>query len=113
MNKSSLTFEQWFAETARVLDIHRDVNHPSNRDYDYIAAFYAGVRVPKPGQELPSEHKDELSAKRYVPLGDSDNDMDFYDSKTGMSVGPQDVIVQDIKKENKLDNFLESESDGI
>tara|TARA_R100000781_G_C3994043_1_gene97975 strand:- start:97 stop:438 length:342 start_codon:yes stop_codon:yes gene_type:complete len=110
MNKDNINFEEWFANVAEVLQLHKDINHPSNRDYDYISAYYSGVPVPKEGDQLPSEHKGKLNDTRYIAFGEDDNDMEYYDSKTGMSVGPQDVIVQDIKRENHVDNFLETEA---
>ena len=111
MNNKTVKFEEWFANVAETLELHKDINHPSNRDYDYIAAYYAGVPVPKPGQELPSEHKGELHENRFVPYGDTDEDNEFYDSKSGITVGIQHVIVQDIKRESHLDNFLENEAE--
>ena len=107
MTKNNMTFQQWFAEVANVLGIHKDINHPSNRDYDYVAAYYSGISVPKPGQELPSEHKGDLSSTRYVPL-DSEGG-EYYDSKTGQLTGVQDFIVQDISREERKEHFLDQE----
>ena len=100
-----MSFEQWFAETARILDLHKDINHPSNRDYDYVAAYYAGISVPRPGQELPAEHKGELNSTRYVPFGSEGTE--YYDSKTKQVVGPQDWMVQDVRRSEREDNFLD------
>ena len=104
-NKDNVTFTQWFAEVSGILGLHNDVNHPSNRDYDYVAAYYAGVPVPSPGQELPSEHKGDLHKNRFIPYGDEN--LEFFDSKTGQEVGVQDMMVQDVKRQNRDDNFLD------
>ena len=96
-------FKQWFAELAAQLDLHKDINHPSNRDYDYVAAFYSGVQIPKEGEELPSAFKGDLNDQRYVNL---DGEGDYYDSVTNQVVGVQDKILQDIKIQERKDNFL-------
>tara|TARA_R110002012_G_scaffold37090_1_gene104254 strand:- start:613 stop:936 length:324 start_codon:yes stop_codon:yes gene_type:complete len=106
---NDLTFAQWFAEASEALGLHHDINHPSNRDYDYIAAFYAGVPIPNPGEELPSKYKGELHDNRFVPFDEQGGE--FYDSKTERNVGVQEVIVQDIQKENDMDNFLDTHAE--
>jgi len=104
MTKNDMTFEQWFAETARILDLHKDINHPSNRDYDYVAAYYSGVAVPRPGQELPSEHKGDLNNSRFIPFDNEGGE--YFDSKTGQVSGVQDVMVQDVRRQEREENFL-------
>lgn len=109
MTKDTMTLEAWFKELSTRLGLHNDINHPTNREYDYVAAYYGGVKIPEEGEMLPSEFKDALSKTRFIKLTNSDEGQEYYDSKTGQVTGPQDFIVQDIKRENKLDNFLENE----
>tara|TARA_R100000152_G_C6767009_1_gene192129 strand:+ start:332 stop:652 length:321 start_codon:yes stop_codon:yes gene_type:complete len=106
MNKNNASLEQWFSEVAAVLGIHKDINHPSNRDYDYIAAYYSGVSVPKLGQELPSEFKGELNSTRFINL---DGEGDYYDTKTDQIVGVQDKMIQDVRRQERRENFLDQE----
>ena len=108
---NDLTFTQWFSQVAQALELHHDINHPSNRDYDYVAAFYNNVPVPKLGDELPSKYKGELHDNRFIPYDEEGGE--YYDSKTDRSVGVQEIIVQDIKKENDMDNFLENNAEQI
>jgi hypothetical protein len=109
MNKETMSFQQWFSGVAEVLELHPDMNHPNNRNYDYIAAYYAGVTIPEPGQELPSEHKGDLHESRYVPYDEEGGE--YYDSKNNRSVGVQEVMVQEVRRQNDKDNFLETEAE--
>ena len=59
--KNDMTFEQWFSQVSSALELHHDINHPSNRDYDYIGAYYSGVPIPRNGEMLPSKYKGELN----------------------------------------------------
>lgn len=106
MDKNNMTLQQWFAELALVLGIHKDINHPSNRDYDYIAAYYGGISVPKPGQQLPSEFKGDLNSNRFINL---DGEGDYYDTKTDQVVGVQDKMIQDVRRQERQDTFLDQE----
>ena len=109
MNKNDTSFEQWFAEVSSLLKLHKDINHPSNRDYDYVAAYYSGLNVPKPGQELPSEFKGDLSGTRYIPLNENDLSNEFFDSKLNQVVGVQDKMVQDVRRQEREENFLDQD----
>jgi len=100
------TFEQWFSQVSSLLGIHHDINHPSNRDYDYVAAFYSGVPVPKPGDTLPSKYKGDLNSNRYVNM---DGEGEFYDSKTEQIKGPQEFMVQEVRRQERDENFLNEE----
>tara|TARA_B100000519_G_scaffold199610_1_gene211170 strand:- start:1199 stop:1519 length:321 start_codon:yes stop_codon:yes gene_type:complete len=106
MNNDNITLQQWFAEVAAALGLHKDINHPSNRDYDYINAYYKGVSIPKPGEELPSEFKGDLNSTRYINL---DGEGDYYDTKTNQVVGVQDKMIQDVRRQERRENFLDQE----
>tara|TARA_R100000458_G_C8267985_1_gene242841 strand:+ start:645 stop:977 length:333 start_codon:yes stop_codon:yes gene_type:complete len=108
-NKNTMNLQQWFSEVATVLELHHDINHPSNREYDYIAAYYNGVNVPKPGDSLPSEFKGDLHANRYIAFDEEGGE--YYDSKNNRTVGVQEVMVQEVRRQNSRDSFLETEAE--
>jgi len=104
--KNDLTLEQWFSQVSSTLELHHDINHPSNRDYDYIGAYYSGVPIPKPGEILPSKYKGELNTSRYINM---DGEGEYYDSKTEQIKGPQEFMVQEVRRQEREENFLNEE----